>query len=201
MSTLESGVAEGCYSNLRSSGSGMAQNLDPSSPGAHWFALWTRSRQEKVAATMLESLGVQHFLPLKSELKQWSDRKQTVTTPLFAGYLFIRMDLLQDNRLQILKVPGVAGLVGNRNGPLPIPDLQIDSIRVVLGSRADCLVLPLLREGERVRVVRGVLSGVEGTLVRHQSASRLVISVELIHQSLAVTVSPRDVEFLDRQVA
>lgn len=171
------------------------------SSATHWFAVWTRSRQEKVAASLLETLGVQHFLPLKSELRQWSDRKQTVTTPLFAGYLFVRMDLAQDGRLQVLKVPGIVGFVGNSVGPLPIPDWQIESIRAILNKRVEYSVLPLLKEGDRVRVVRGALAGAEGKLVRNNSASRLIISVELIHKSLAVSVSPKDVELLDRQVA
>jgi transcription antitermination factor NusG len=134
-------------------------------------------------------------------LRQWSDRKQTVATPLFTGYLFVRMNLAQDSRLPVLRIPGIAGFVGNSAGPLPIPELQIESIRAVLSRQADCTVLPLLHEGEHVRVVRGVLAGVEGRLVRNQSSSRLILSVELIHKSLVVSVSPRDVEPLDRQVA
>jgi len=56
---------------------------DNDGSGASWFAVWTRSRQEKVAASTLETLGVPHFLPLKSETRQWSDRKQKVSVPLF----------------------------------------------------------------------------------------------------------------------
>ena len=47
-----------------------------------WFAVWTRSRQEKAASTMLEALGVPHFLPLISERRQWSDRRKMVKVPL-----------------------------------------------------------------------------------------------------------------------
>jgi len=162
-----------------------------------WFAVWTRSRQEKIAAAMLGTLGVQHFLPLKSELRQWSDRKQTVHLPLFSGYLFVRMDPNKDSRLQVLKTPGIAGFVGNNTGPLPIPDQQIDDIRTVLTENVECTVFPFLEEGARVRVVRGPLAGVEGRLLQGNSTSRLLISIEMIHKSLAVSVSRQDVELLD----
>jgi transcription antitermination factor NusG len=169
-------------------------DIDPSD--TCWFAVWTRSRQEKVAAAMLGTLGVQHFLPLRPEVRQWSDRKQTVHIPLFSGYLFVRMNPTWDSRLQVLKTPGIAGFVGNNTGPLPIPDQQIEDIRTVLARRIDCAVLPLLEEGDRVRVVRGPLTGVEGRLLQGNSISRLLISIEMINKTLAVSVSRQDVELL-----
>jgi transcription antitermination factor NusG len=166
-----------------------------------WFAIWTRSRQEKVAASALNELGVQHFLPLKSELRQWSDRKRHITSPLFSGYLFVRMNLAIDSKLKVLKTPGVVGFVGNNTGPLPIPDQQIEDIRTVLTQGLEYTVLPLLEEGDLVRVVRGVLAGVEGRLIRANSGARLVISIEMIHRSLAVSVSRQDVEPIARFAA
>ena len=168
---------------------------------ANWFAIWTRSRQEKQVASMLEKLDICHYLPLKQELRQWSDRKQTVSLPLFSGYLFVHMDLQTDSRLQVLKAPGVVGFVGNSAGPLPIPGSQIESIRTVLTQRMACTVLPLLREGDRVRVIRGALEGVEGLMVRTDSATRLVISIDMIHQSLAVTIAREDVELIEKHAA
>jgi ribosomal protein L24 len=47
-----------------------------------------------------------------------------------------------------------------------------------------------------VRVVRGALAGVEGRLVRVNSSSRLVISIEMIHRSLALSISRGDVELV-----
>jgi transcriptional antiterminator RfaH len=174
---------------------------DKLSDDSRWFAVWTRSRQEKCAASVLETLGIPHFLPLKTEVHQWSDRKQTVTVPLFSGYLFVRLDLARRNRLEVLNAPGIAGFVGNQMGPLPIPDHQIEGIRTVLEMRTECTVLTLLNEGDRVRVLRGPLAGVEGRLIRSNSSSRLSISIEMIHKSVLVNVSRRDVELLEYRVA
>lgn len=159
-----------------------------------WFAVRTRSRQEKVAASALEALGVPNFLPLTSEVHRWSDRKQTVTIPLFSGYLFVRMNLARESKLRVLQTPGVSGLVGNQTGPLPIPDAEIENVRTVLAQEPQCSPYPFLTVGERVRVVRGALSGIEGTLVRSQSDFKLVISVELIQQSIAVNIHAADVQ-------
>ena len=143
---------------------------------------------------MLGNLGVRHYLPLRSELRQWSDRRQEVEVPLFRGYLFVRMNPTKDNRLNVLKVPGVVGLVGNQSGPLPILDKEIEDIRTVLATGIACAVEPSLKEGDRVRVVRGALAGIEGTLVRLNSESRLFISIDMIRQSLVIRISLGDVE-------
>ena len=173
---------------------GLTSNSRGYDHGSRWFAVWTRSRQEKVVAATLNRSGIPHYLPLKSELRKWSDRKQMVETPLFSGYLFVNINVMTSSRPQVLKVPGVGALVGNQMGPLPIPDQQIEDIRKVLTAGVECSVEPLLKEGDRVRVMHGALAGIEGTLVRTQSASRLLVSIEMIRQSLSVSVSRSDVE-------
>src|SRR5664280_2704520 len=175
----------------------MGYNSKIYDPDSHWYAVWTRSRQEKVAAAMLNTLGIQHYLPLTSELRQWSDRKQMVEMPLFSGYLFVCISLLKDSKLQVLKVPGIVGFVGNQTGPLPIPDQQIEDIRTVLTAGVECSVHPFLKEGDRVRVVRGALAGVVGTLLHTNSTSRLLISIDMIRQSLSVNVLRDDVELVN----
>lgn len=161
---------------------------------ARWYAVWTRSRQEKSAAAMLSQFGIEHYLPLKAEIRQWSDRKQTIETPLFSGYLFVYVDALKGSRLQVLKAPGIVAFVGNQSGPLPIPDQQIEDIRAVLKAGVPCSVRPLFKQGDRVRVIRGALAGIEGTFVRANSESCLLVSIDMVRQSLAINVSPDEVE-------
>jgi transcription antitermination factor NusG len=164
------------------------------SPDTAWFAIWTRSRQEKLVASIFDSLQVVHFLPLKSEIHRWSDRKQAVTIPLFQGYLFARLNPTKDTRLRVLNTPGVAGLVGNQAGPLPLPDYEIENIRTVITQKMQCSTYASIPIGDRVRVIRGALAGVEGTLLRAHADSKLVLSVEMIRQSVAVSICASDVE-------
>ena len=172
----------------------MTSEVELFSPDTFWFAIWTRSRQEKFVASMLESLGIAHFLPLKTEIHRWSDRNQSVTVPLFKGYLFARLDPTKESRLRVLNTPGVAGLVGNQAGPLPVPDYEIESVRAVITQKMQYAAYPSIPIGTRVRVVRGALTGIEGTLLRTSGESKLVLSVEMIHQSVAVNIKSSDVE-------
>lgn len=163
-----------------------------------WYAVSTRSRQEKVAASMLETLSVENFLPLAIERRQWSDRKQVVNVPLFPGYIFVRIPLVRELQLRVLKVPGVVKFVGNQSGPQAIPDAEIDGVRTVLSHRIPCTPCSIPTVGDRVRIFRGVLAGIEGTFVRTASDTRLVISVEMIQQCVSVQVNAVDVEPLFR---
>ena len=138
-----------------------------------WYAVTTRSRQEKTAAAMLEALGIQQFLPTTAELHQWSDRKQVVNLPLFPGYLFVHINPSPETTLRVRKVPAIVDFVGNHSGPLPIPDGQIEDVRTVLARGVPCSPHSFLQAGDRVRVVRGALAGIEGTIrpQRRQRAS------------------------------
>jgi transcription antitermination factor NusG len=103
-------------------------------------------------------------------------------------------------KLEVLKAPGVTRFVGDRTGPLPIHDSEIDGIQELLHCGVEFDPHPFLKQGDRVRVVRGALAGMEGILVRAGSRSRIVVSIEIIHRSLAITVSESDVELVTESV-
>lgn len=166
-----------------------------------WYAVRIKSRQEKVVSTRLSALRVPHFLPLYPEARQLSDRKQASNFPLFPGYIFIQIDPLSNVRLTILMRPGVVGVVGNAKGPLPIPYKEIESIRRLLQSGVPCSSQPLLNRRDHIRVIRGPLAGMLGTLIRVGSKCQLIISIQLIGRSVAVTVADSDLEHVAKGVA
>jgi transcription antitermination factor NusG len=159
-----------------------------------WYAVCSRSRHEKIAATALANSGVITFLPLVSEMRSWSDRRKLVEVPLFPGYLFVRIPNSAEARLCVLKISGVVQFVGNRTGVVPIEDKEINDVRMVLEQKISCSPYPFLNVGQRVRIRGGSLDGVEGVLVKRASTSKLVISVELIQRSLALEVHNFDIE-------
>ena len=161
---------------------------------ANWYAVLTRSRQERVAASMLSRLDIPAFLPLMTESRIWSDRKKVVTVPLFSCYVFVNIQTHSELLLRVLKTPGVVRFVGNQRGPLPIPDEEIEGVRSVLSKKLDCSPYPFLKTGERVRIVDGALNGLEGTLIGRGPDSKLVVSIELIQRSLAVSIYDFKVE-------
>ncbi len=160
----------------------------------NWYALHTRPRHEKLVVQRLAERGVETFLPIVNEVHRWSDRKKTVQTPLFSCYTFARFLPNRTERLRVLRVAGVLGLVGSAGEGTPIPDSQIDSVRTLLAGALPWSSHPFLKIGQRVRIRSGALDGMEGVLVSRNGAHTLVISVDAIQRSLAVRVEGYQVE-------
>ena len=159
--------------------------------GACWYAIRTRARHEKQVRDRLESQGIEQLLPTVIKLSQWKDRKKKIEAPLFSCYCFARF--AWPDRLAAQQTAGVVQIVGNGKGPEPIPDDEIDAIRMLMKSPLPYDAHPYLHEGMPVQVIRGPLEGVHGTLLRKAKPFRLVISVHLIRQAASVDIDADDV--------
>jgi transcription termination/antitermination protein NusG len=163
-------------------------------PLQSWYGLQTQPRHEKIVAQRLEERGVTTFLPLVTEVHRWSDRKKSVQMPLFHCYVFARFLPNRIDRLRVLRVDGVFGLVGAKGEGTPIPDEQIDAVRSLVDGQLPWSAHPFLKIGQRVRIRSGALNGLEGILVSRNGDRTLVISVDAIQRSLAVSVEGYEVE-------
>ncbi len=159
-----------------------------------WYAVQTRARHEKMVEYRLQERGVTTFLPLMTEVHRWSDRKKLVQVPLFGCYVFAKIAATNVERLRLLRVEGVLNLLGSGKEGTPIPDNEIESVRILLEQRLPWSSHPFLKIGQRVRIRSGALEGMEGVLVSRNGDRTLVISVEAIHRSLAVRVEGYEVE-------
>ena len=166
----------------------------------NWYAVYTRSNYEKKVASQFTLRGITTYLPLWQEVHNWSDRRKLVEVPVFRGYVFARFEDSGRNRLSILQTPGVARIVGGCGDIEVIPDAEIHAIRKLLSSDLKCALHPFLREGDKVRVMRGPLEGIEGIFLRHKGAGRLVISVSLISQAVATEIDAQDVTAVGRGI-
>ena len=110
---------------------------------------------------------------------------------LFPTYVFARIE--KSERAVVLRSPGVRGIVGNHNGPIPLPLNEIEFLRAGIKNHVP-EPFSEIAVGQRVRIKAGSLQGLEGTLVRKKSGLRFVLTLELIGQSAAVEVSAEDLE-------
>ena len=157
-----------------------------------WWALYTRHQHEKSVAEMLSNKGFDVFLPLYDSMRRWKDRNKLLSLPLFPGYVFVRGGL--SRRLHVVSTPGVHMILSRGEQVAIIPDAEIQAIRTAVDGHYRVEPHPFLKCGDRVRVVRGSLEGVEGILARKKNYIRLVLSVEMLAQSVAVEVNASDVE-------
>jgi transcription antitermination factor NusG len=157
-----------------------------------WWALYTRHQHEKVVAEMLEAKEFEVFLPLYESVRRWKDRRKVISLPLFPGYVFVRGGI--GRRLEVVSTPGIHMILSHGEEVAIIPENEIQAIRRTVGGNLRCEPHPFLKCGERVRVTRGSLQGVEGILVRKKNMDRLVLSVDMLAKSVAVEIDALDVE-------
>jgi transcription antitermination factor NusG len=131
--------------------------------------------------------------------RRWSDRVKVIQENLFAGYVFCRSTF--DDRLTVMRQPGVSSVVSFCRTPAFIPDEQIAAVRRMLASGLPLGPWPFLAAGQRVRVERGVLAGLEGTLVGDASSWRVIVSVEALQRSIAVQIERDQINPLSQSAA
>jgi transcription antitermination factor NusG len=159
-----------------------------------WYAVHTRARHEKRVAAQFEEKRVCTFLPLLRQIHKWSDRRVNVEVPMFSCYAFVRVVHTVEERLKVLRTPGVLGFVGSERQGTPIPDEQIETLQTAIRENIPCFPYPFIRAGRRVRIRGGSLDGVEGILVRQGADQSLVVSVELLRRSVAIRVEGYEIE-------
>jgi transcription antitermination factor NusG len=157
-----------------------------------WFALYTTPRHEKHVSEILAQRQIETFLPLYRTTRRWKkSRSVDLELPLFPTYVFVR--IAQGARGAVLGMPGVVSIVGSAREPWPVPDPDIEAIRLGL-QMGKIEPHPYLTVGERVRIKAGVMTGVEGVLVRKKNALRVVLSLDTIMRSVALEVDADDIE-------
>ena len=161
-------------------------------PSCQWYAVQTRPRHEKRVAQEVRARAIEEFLPVHRCRNRWRNGVVAdVELPLFPCYVFARIP--QAERLRILQLPGVIGFAVNSVHPTALPPRDIEALRTLsVVCRAE--PHPFLKVGDRVRIVAGPLTGMEGILVRRKTELRVVLSLDFILRSVAVEVSEFDIE-------
>jgi transcription antitermination factor NusG len=185
--------SEALFASAASSGKATLAFADESAgSNVRWFAVYTNSRHEKSVAKHLSDRHIKNFLPLYPKKHQWAKRKPvTLELPLFPNYVLVHVAL--EDRIRVLSVPGVLGIVGRGQVPSALPESEVEALQASV-KLAKCEPHSYLVEGERVRVRSGVMQGMEGILIRKKNELRLILTLQLIQRSIAVELDCDDVE-------
>ena len=166
-------------------------------PNPKWYALYVKSRNEKKACLRLAENGFTAYVPLLKTLRQWKDRKKMVEVPLFGSYVFV--NILPKQFYNVLQVDGVVNFVRLEGQPDPIPDDQIESLKLLLNSSEKFEIsYDSFDLGDEVEVVMGALTGFKGILVNYKGKKRALLKIEAINQTLMVEISPSALKKRDK---
>ena len=160
-----------------------------------WYALHVKPRFEKYVTGQLSVKGYETFMPSYVSKRKWSDRVKTLSLPLFPGYVFCRLS--PEDRLPLLMIPGAMHFVGIGKTPVPIEESEMAAIQAAIQSGLALEPWEFLDVGQRVRLEEGPLARLKGIYAGNSKQDRIVVSVNLLRRSVAVTIERHWVTPLD----
>ncbi|MBA3664534.1 MAG: UpxY family transcription antiterminator [Bacteroidetes bacterium] len=153
-----------------------------------WKALYVASRSEKKVVVRLQELGIEAYLPLKKEQKQWSDRKKIVISPLINGYVFV--NITDQQRELVFKASGVIQYVRYNGGDAIIREQEIMVLKSIeeKGYYAEAGTIEKFGSGERMLIKHGQFKGMTGIVERSSGKEIYTILLESIGYSLRINL-------------
>ena len=148
----------------------------------NWYVVYTKARNEKKVALMLEKSGIEVYCPTVKEVRQWSDRKKTVEVPLFSSYLFVH--LAPKERELIYAAPGVVRYLFWLNRPAIVKDQEIETLKSWLSGEVLAAKVQTLKAGDCLSISQGPFKGNDG-VIQNINANR----VQLVLKELGIKVS------------
>ena len=155
-----------------------------------WWAVYTKSRQEKSLARQLHGMTIPYYLPLVSKTSRVGTRKIKSHLPVFTGYIFLYGT--DEERVQALTTNRISRILAVTQTQQMTTDLR--HVRTLITSGAPLTVEARLQPGQRVRIKGGALMGLEGTVVCRRAETRLLIAVHYLQQGVSVQIDDYMVE-------
>jgi len=154
-----------------------------------WYACYTKPRAEKASQLRLVESEIECYLPLQRTRRQWSDRIKWVNEPLFRSYIFV--SVCASDFLKVLQTDGIVRFITFENKAVPIPDVQIEAIRMLLGQGIELeITTDKIKPGQSIEVQAGPLIGLRGELIEYRGNKKVLVRLGEIGQGILVTIGP-----------
>lgn len=161
-----------------------------------WFALYVQPRKEKVVEQELLKRGYEIYLPIKQELRQWKDRKRIIEVPLIPSYIF--MNIEEREVWDIVRINGCVKFIWFNGKPCPIPDNQIDSIKLLLEKKVEIKQTSINpSSGDLVRIIEGDFTGLVGVFLHKKEKNNFAVRISSLGIDLTITIDESKFELVE----
>lgn len=162
-----------------------------------WFAIYTKSRSEIKVLKRLCDAGYEGFLPLITEIKQWSDRKKKVQSPLIKSYVFVK--LRKKELVPIYNIPGVVGVLKHLGEPAVVTEVEINNLKIITKNIDEVKIIDpcLLKNGMLVQVNQGSFEGLIAVYLTSSGKHRVIVKVEALSSFIEITLPLSHVKKID----
>ena len=169
------------------SGSSKMANGIKADTDLSWYAVYTRPRAEKLVYQRIRETGIEVFLPMQKTIRQWSDRKKVIEKPLLSSYIFVKTK----PKLfpLVFKIYGVVKFITFESKPVPIPEKQINNLKLIVDSNAEIEVTSeKFAPGDHIIVETGSLKGLTGELIETGSKKKVIVRLDKLDQNILLSI-------------
>jgi transcriptional antiterminator RfaH len=152
-------------------------------PLRQWWCVYTLSRQEKNLARKLSAKLIPHYSPvIPKRYRAPNGRLRTSFIPLFPNYVFMLAS--DEERYHAMTTNCISRCNEVKDPEIFVRDLQ--QIFTVVGAGIPLTPEARLQPGNRVRVKTGPFAGYEGTVLRREGKTRLLLSIQYLQQGVSM---------------
>ncbi|WP_200175306.1 transcription/translation regulatory transformer protein RfaH [Ectothiorhodospira shaposhnikovii] len=163
--------------------------------GRSWYLVYCKPRQEETAARALEAQAYQVYLPKVRRKSRRTGFGRVQDEPLFPRYLFAACSQREQSLAPIRSTHGVSTLVRFGEHYQPVSDRVVIALKEQEDPVTGChhLQEPSFMPGEKVTIIRGPLSGLEGVFQAATSADRVFILLDWLGRRSRAKVALDDI--------
>lgn len=147
-----------------------------------WLVAFVRVCHEKKTSERLTKMGIENFLPIQREVHQWSDRRKVVDRVILPMMIFVYVDRHEQKQVLTLAAISRYMVLRGESTPAVIPDRQMSRFKFMLDYSDETISMNTspLAPGERIRVIKGPLTGLEGELVNVNGKSKVAVRLTML---------------------
>ena len=147
-----------------------------------WYVALVRMHHEKKVSERLSKMGIDSFVPVQQEIHQWSDRRKVVDRVLLPMMIFVHVDLQEQKEVLTLSSISRYMVLRGESTPAVIPDQQMLRFKFMLDYSDETISMSTspLAPGEKIRVIKGPLAGLEGELVHVNGKSKVAVRLTML---------------------
>jgi len=154
-----------------------------------WFVLKTKTSNEKKTTKQLSEDGHTVFLPIIETVRQWSDRKKKVSSPLIPSVVFVNCHKKELNRFY--EYTGVVSILKYLNEPAIVKEFEIQNL-IILEKEFNGIETHVSNEkfeiGKLVQVVQGPFKNLIGESIKHNGKHRLMVKLDMLNAEYIVNI-------------
>jgi transcription antitermination factor NusG len=153
-----------------------------------WHVLYTKPRHEIKALERLAQKGFEVYCPMKTTLKQWSDRKKKVSEPLLPSYIFIKTT--EKEREIPLKDPSVLNYIFWLGKPAIVRDSEINTLKGIINKeKVQEFEIIKLKTGDKIEIKKGLIKSKNAII---KTVSNNYVTAELKELGMTIVLKKTD---------